>query len=257
MNIPRDNAQNWFRHQAAELGVLGSLGWIWWVVVLALALGRAGQRPESRPQLLLLKYTVAGFALTSLVGIPGQNLFVAMTIWTFAFWLLAATSPPEGAMPLRARARPRLDAILALCLALVFAGATAYAGSTDLRPPSRARGLNRAFHYGFSDPVDGASGETRANAHGVALPLAATSRLKLTVWVEHPDADRDPVLVEVWPDCRRVVRGRFSRNTPLTRVEPVTAGKRFLLETLVDRTFPSPDAPGRRGGLSVRWEFVE
>ena len=38
---------------------------------------------------------------------------------------------------------------------------------------------------------------------------------------------------------------------------PVTAGKRFVLETLVDRTFPSPDSPGHEGGLNVRWEFVE
>jgi hypothetical protein len=125
----------------------------------------------------------------------------------------------------------------------------------DLRPPFRSRRVNQAFYYGFNDPVDGVSGETRANAHGVALPMAASSKVKLTVWVEHPDADRHPVLVEVWLDHRRVIRGRFARRTPLTRVEAVTPGHRFVLEALVDRTFPAPDSPGQQAGVNVRWEF--
>jgi hypothetical protein len=65
------------------------------------------------------------------------------------------------------------------------------------------------------------------------------------------------VLVEVRLDDRRVVRGRFARRTPLTRVEPVTPGKRFVLETFVDRTFPEAGRPGRERGLNVRWEFVD
>ena len=38
IRIPSDNAQNWFRHQFAELGALGSIGWIGWCVLMAAAI---------------------------------------------------------------------------------------------------------------------------------------------------------------------------------------------------------------------------
>ena len=44
-DIVPDNAQNWFRHHLAELGVLGSLPWLAWCVVFALRLfARRGRR---------------------------------------------------------------------------------------------------------------------------------------------------------------------------------------------------------------------
>jgi hypothetical protein len=42
-----DNAQNWFRHQFAEFGVLGSVGWVLWVE-LFLRLLPAGRPVDGR-----------------------------------------------------------------------------------------------------------------------------------------------------------------------------------------------------------------
>ena len=36
-----DNAQNWFRHQLAEFGILGGLGWITWVAMFVVFVLRA------------------------------------------------------------------------------------------------------------------------------------------------------------------------------------------------------------------------
>jgi hypothetical protein len=254
--LPRDNAQNWFRHQLAELGVLGSIGWMWWTAVLVFALTRKGRFDAHDSRLLLLKYTLAGFGITSLVGMPGQNVYVAIIVLTFAFWLLVTREVFAAPAVLPAAERSRRAATAGLVVALVFAAATAYAGAHDLRPPIRAWRVNGQYQYGFTDPVDGPSGQSQSTAHGMALPLAAGAKVKLTVWVEHPDTGQQPVLVELRVDQRRVFRGRFSTHVPIVRVEPVAAGRRFVLEALVDRTFTPPDMPGREVGVTVRWEYL-
>jgi hypothetical protein len=85
---------------------------------------------------------------------------------------------------------------------------------------------------------------------------APTSLLKLTAWVEHPDADERPVRVEVWVDRERIMQGRFPRNVPLTRLVQVPGNnRRFVLETRVDRVFSSPATAQPEVGLTVAWEF--
>jgi hypothetical protein len=46
-----DNAQNWFRHQVAEFGVIGGLGWVLWVAMFLrlLVVGRAVEGGACRP----------------------------------------------------------------------------------------------------------------------------------------------------------------------------------------------------------------
>src|SRR6185503_11575151 len=82
-----DNAQNWFRHQLVEFGLLGSLGWIAWVGVLlwALAFGRTASRALTAG---VLRGVLVGFGLISLEGMPGQDVTVVITFWVLAFWYL-------------------------------------------------------------------------------------------------------------------------------------------------------------------------
>jgi hypothetical protein len=82
--------------------------------------------------------------------------------------------------------------------------------------------------------------------------------LKLSVWVEHPDANDRPVRVQVWRDHQRIVSGRFGRGVPLTRYVRVGEdNKPFVLETRVDRTFATSDRTRPEIGLSLAWEFVD
>ena len=91
--VPSDNAQNWFRHQLAELGLLGSIGWICWSAILIGELFFKRASSPWRISALAAKYTLVGFGVASLLGMPSQNLFVSLTIWTLSFWLLLTGEP--------------------------------------------------------------------------------------------------------------------------------------------------------------------
>ncbi len=254
--IPPDNAQNWPRHLVAELGVLGSIGWAWWVVLAAVALVAGRAAPAGRAQLSAVKFTLAGFAAASMLGLPGQNLLVTLTFWTFACWLLLLVVPVEHWV---ARADPggrRWGMILALVLA--FSALTLRAGWGDLRPPFRAKRLDHPFRYGFYDSFDAPSGRTRTSEHAVWVPQAPRRWLKLRVWVEHPDADAQPVMVQVWRDHERIIARRFPRTVPLTRyIDVGGSNQRFVIETTVDRTYLPADRSHGPVGLSLEWEYVD
>jgi hypothetical protein len=78
--IPPDNAQNWFRHQLAEIGVTGSMGWMVWrgsfLALLITARECANQLSGT-----VLRLSLIGFGLISLVGAPGQDIVVILTFW--------------------------------------------------------------------------------------------------------------------------------------------------------------------------------
>ncbi len=256
--LPADNAQSWYRHQLAELGVLGSIGWVGWVFIVGAALMRGRVNEEHRTRAIALRYAIAGFAAASLLGMPGQSLFVALTLSTFVFWLLLMIDEGSGVQHSPLAIRRRLPQMLPLALAIVFAALTWNASWRELRPPFRAKRFDYAYRYGLYGPFEAQSGQTRTSAHAVAVRRAPSRWLKLTVWVEHPDADERPVRVQVWRDHERIMRGRFPRNVPLTRYVTVPGdNKSFVLESRVDRTF----LPSGRGhgdvGLSMAWEFVD
>ena len=94
--IPTDNAQNWFRHNIAELGIIGSLPLLWWCVVLGYAMfsrppgGRLRQGSGAQGDRLsfgLLRAVIIGFGMASIFGMPSQAMAVVITFWTFVFWL--------------------------------------------------------------------------------------------------------------------------------------------------------------------------
>ena len=247
--IVPDNAQNWFRHELVELGILGSVGWAIWTGLVLFAMLRRPAGDAERWKVIPLKFTIAGFVLASMLGVPGENLSVAFTVWTLLFWLVRSTWPASDAIP-----SSKLLAA-AVCLAAVFAGATLYAGFTGLRQPFRAQRFQYPYRYGVRASL-GPRGETRTAEHAVVVQMAEGHRMRLEMWVEHPDADANPVPVKVWVDGRQIVAGRFGRLTPLVRVEPATPGKFVVFEARVDRTFPTGDPSNPQGGLTVRWDYL-
>jgi O-antigen ligase len=251
-----DNAQNWYRHQLAELGVVGSVGWAFWVVLFAGALARGRPAPADRARYVTAGYAVTGLGLASLLGMPGQSLQIALTFWTLAFWVLmladSRTANTEGADRAAGWQMPT-----AIALAAILAVMTAAAGFGSFRPPFRAARFNLGYRYGLHGPIQGAAGTTRTTAHAVEAVQAPTKWLKLTVSIEHPDADERPVDVRVWRDHERILGGRFPRGVPMTRYVAVPGeNHRFVFESTVDRTYRSPAARGPEVGLTVSWEFV-
>ncbi|MBI2219691.1 MAG: O-antigen ligase family protein [Acidobacteria bacterium] len=249
IQIAPDNAQNWFRHQLAELGLLGSVGWIVWVAVFAFGLWPRRSRLAGPGA--VLNGPLVGFAAASMLGMPGQDPAVVITFWLLVFWYAADT----GTQPATASMRhPAWIAVLAISIAYVAALATA----SDLRPPFRAARFDFNYTYGFDFQKDVAWTGRRA----VTVPPATDRWLKLTVWVEHPDANRDLVRADVRVNGKRVVGRRLSRDIPVTSYVRVPEGaKRIVIEARTDRAFrpervdSSTQDSGERG-LAMKWEFV-
>ncbi|OFW26012.1 MAG: hypothetical protein A3H97_11300 [Acidobacteria bacterium RIFCSPLOWO2_02_FULL_65_29] len=254
--LPPDNAQNWFRHQLVEFGVVGSLGWLAWVVGFAWFV--LSPRPDAPPAARLARGVLIGFVLISLVGMPAQVLAVSITFWTMAFWFVLLVEKPkpaaEAALPLRAWA-------LVAAVVIAYTAGTVDLANSRLRVPVRAQHAGWPFSYGFYYPEpDGSGGEVRWARRRAAIVLDAKGPLiEIAVSVNHRDIASHPVDVKVWSD------GRLEMNTRLTDATWQTLRvrvreRRVLLETRVSRVVRPIDFgvdDGRELGLLVKWRFFD
>ncbi len=243
LQVPPDTAQNWFRQQLAELGLVGALPSLVWAALCLVALWP--RRGSAGPG-IVLRGAIVAFGLASMVGGAGQEPTVVLTFWLLVFWY----ATDDGARP-STSPMGRVATVAMIVLVAGFAALTAT--ERDLRPAFRAARFGFPYTYGFT--FDGPSSAHSA-AHGVTVQTAQGPWMKLSYWVEHPDADSRLVKVEIWRDRDRVVSRRMSAQVPATvYVSTPGAGKRFVLETRVDRTWTDADA--RERGLAMKWEFVE
>ncbi len=256
-----DNAQNWFRHELAELGVIGSLGWMLWVAWLLWGL-TVGRAKRGRPLTTgVLRGVLSGFGLISLLGTPGQDVAVVFTFWALAFWFLALLEPEDWHALRRRVAGPAWWLVVWLAV-LGYCAATAYAGWTDLRPPVRAAAADLDFTYGFYPPREGETFRWASKQAVVVLPTPSDRRwLQVTIWVERLNFVREPVDARVWADRHLLVRAQLSSLDQVTRYFKVPDGHpRVMLETWVSRTLRPRSlglADDRELGLLVDWHFLD
>jgi hypothetical protein len=259
--LPPDNAQNWFRHQLAEFGIIGSLGWMIWVAWF-LALLAFGRPTTGRPLTSgVVRGVLVGFGLISLVGVPGQDVAVVFTFWALAFWSLALLEPGyREALGWRV-VRPAWWIVVWLAV-LGYSGATAYVGWTDLRPPVRNAAANLDYSYGFYPPQQSETFRWAAKQAVAVLPTPSDRKwLQVKVWVERLNIARKPVDVRVWTDRHLIVRAQLSSVDPVTRYFKVPEGhSRVMLETWVSRALRPRDFgvnDNRELGLIVDWHFLD
>jgi hypothetical protein len=250
--IPPDNAQNWYRHQLAELGLLGSVGWIAWTAILGGILLRTFR--SGRPQGVAFASAAAGFGIASLLGMPGQNISMALMFWVCCFGFATGVPTDVGRIASITSRSWRVALVLLLGSHVAL---TSLAATDDLRVPHRAARFGFDYAYGFYPDHNG---HKWTGARAVAVPYAPTNWVKLSAWVLHPDADRHPVEVDVWVDGKRITHRKLPRNIPILHyVRLPSANRRFVLEVRVARTF-SPEGcadPKCERGLEMQWEFVK
>jgi hypothetical protein len=262
--LPPDNAQNWYRHQLAEMGLLGSLGWIMWVVGFAGFVLR--RHPSSPPSAWTVRGMLLAFAMISLVGMPGQDLSVSITFWTLAFWYVSLVGVPQarspgGVAPPAARGAWRSWAVIG-AIVVAHAVGTARLAATSLRVPVRAQTAGWPYAYGFYWPEpDGSGGEYRwARRRAVAVINASGRWIALTVWVNHLDIATRPVDTKAWVDGHLVVDTRLETTAPVTKYWRIPDGEKWVrVETRVGRVIKPSDfgAPDDRElGLLVQWRFM-
>jgi O-antigen ligase/polysaccharide polymerase Wzy-like membrane protein len=250
--LPPDNAQNWLRHQVVEFGLLGSLVWIIWFVAFGLFVVRT--RLGEGPSLWVTRGILLGFALISMLGMPGQDVMVVITFWTIAFWHVSLAGRPAAA----ALSRWTWTAVM-VAVVVVAAGTTEVA-LTRLRVPVRALAEKWPYAYGFSSPESGddKAGYRRTRSHAVAVLEAPYQWMAVSVRLDHKGDE--PVDVRVWTNGAALLKGRLDGTVPLTAfVQLPNAPARVLLEA-ASRKAGSRRPFAVRGSESlilVKWEFLE
>jgi hypothetical protein len=252
--LPADNAQNWFKHQLVEFGVLGGLGWIAWVLTFGsfVVRGRRGEPTAAR----IARGMIVAFAAISLLGMPGQDISAAVTFWTAAFWYVAVVDGAAPPRPISARVWA------AIVIAVVAYGAiVASQARTTFRVPVRAQRVGWPYSYGFYQAERDAAGEEFrwTGARAVAVIDAPTSHLLLTV-TPNPLAARTPLGVHVDVDRRAVIDDEVRSAQPIVKYLKLPAGEpRVMIEACASRTFRPADAglaDTRELGLMLQWRFL-
>jgi hypothetical protein len=262
--LPPDNAQNWYRHQFVENGVVGSIGWILWVVTFGWFVVTTRAPAATRFSATIVKGIVIGLAVVSLVGIPTQTIAVGIALCTFAFWyVVLAGGANQTGSPVAA---PRLGipAWAGIWIVAVAAAAgTLHTARTDLRVPARMARFGWTYFYGFSDAEPTLDVARRssvwASRHAVAVLTPPTPWVKLTVSVDRLNLAKGPVAVKVSCDNAVVVETQVSDVRPITRYVALRNGnKGMMVETWVNRSVRPADfglQDRRELGLFVEWDF--
>jgi O-antigen ligase len=263
--LPPDNAQNWYRQQIAELGIVGSVGWIWWVVLFGALVFR---RTNADAMTRIARGMVVAFAAISLVGMPGQEVPAAITFWLAAFWLLYVSGVPNDRAPLSRR-----DWIAIAAPVAVFAAGTAWMAATTLRVPARAQRFGWPYSYGFFNPETGTFGPGPGwtGRHAVAVFHAPHEWLEITVSADYRDLRGSrfsggtsgrvltrPSEVRLWCNGRPLLDTRLTTSAPVVTYVRVPADHRWtMLESSVSRGVPLRDLGiDADGEIGVRIEWV-
>jgi hypothetical protein len=243
MELVPDNAQNWFRQQVAELGIIGSLACFAWALLLLRALVARTRDARASATAWVLRGSLIAFGLVSLVGVPGQATPIVVTFWTFAFWYLSVVEWPNRFDP----ARPQILAgpvwAIALVVVAVHAATTFASASGDLLPQNRAKRFGWYYRYGLHDlerSRDGGRGRIWTMKDSLAVIPVEGRVLKFVCWIDHPDTD--PVEIKVWADGKLVLSTSLRKGENAAIDIPASPGEqRMIIETSVSRTFRPSD----------------
>jgi hypothetical protein len=253
MTLPFDNAQNWWRHQASELGALGALPVLAWSALLAVGVLVASPR-ESRQDAWLPRALIAGIGVASLVGMPTQNPIVLLWFFALVAWWGTASAGALAEGRINPSAARTLVVGLTL-LAIAHAGGTAVLARGWLSVPERAKRAHRDYIVGAYElePLAGAT-YFRWTTGEARFLLASKSRwLLMRLWVQHPDAASTPVQVRVSTRCGVVLEESLASSAPLKVGLELPEGAPFFEATITtSRTWqPSSKAPGDTRELGV------
>jgi len=269
--LPFDNAQNWWRHQAAELGLVASLPILLWSMWIAWIAFTRRARPTNRIETQTLRGLLIGIGAASLVGMPTQNPIVLLMFLYCAarFELLTRSQergpegPPLPGFPTRheRRAIPSVAWIAAFLVAIGYSGAHLALGRGPLKPLARAARTNRDYIVGTYPAEQLPQGQFRWTRKRATFALAApTTHLVLRYHVEHPDVAVHPVRLRITTPCQTIVDGPFMDGSVDGQALELPEGQtRVVFDTEVSRTwrpadFGKPDQ--RELGAAVEADFV-
>jgi hypothetical protein len=260
---PPDNAQNWYRQQLAELGVLGSVAWIAWLAAFTWMLARRPDAEGSRVIAGGVKGAILGLAAASLLGIPTQDAAASITFVVFACWCMRLKGLPQIVTSERTSRISRREWAAIIVVLACFLGGTVYAAKTELRPPLRALRIGFPYRYGFvADRTDPTVRWTGAKA--VEVFSSDKRWLKLVIADVAPDAEQNPVQVTVSINRELILRVNRRGSFPITRWirMPTLYGTPLMIQFDVNRTWRPSDfgdsTDRQERGVAIReWSFLD
>ena len=271
-DVAFDNAQNWYRHQLAELGLVGSVPWILWVIFFAGFLLRTRGEGAQRFLAAVAKGALVALGIASLLGVPAQSPAVTLTFWTFAFWYIQLVDGPRPHAVTTGPAASRwLAWTVVLVMVAVHAAGSYQAARGDLRVPYRSTSWQWPYAYGIENAGDvGIADDHRRTGKRAVFNLAyprgrgrGRLRVKLSAWLEHPDASSRPVKAKIWTYGRELVldASRWD-GSRITRYVDTAFDEHLavVVETWVERTWRSPESERTEidnRGMTLAWEWVD
>jgi hypothetical protein len=238
LEVIGDNAQNWWRHQIAELGWLGALPAIAVSIGILSMLAVRTPLAAHRAAVIILRGVIVGIGLASLVGMGTQHPALFLTFATLVFWLGALL---EGAPRM---ILPSTAWWAAVALALLVAGGQLYNATHDLRVPHRALAHNFTYGYGFSEPQSHPTlGMVRQTArHAVGVIPAEHAFFQVTLIAAHATPEQ-PVQIRMWRAGQLITDQRASGTEPIVRFVGIPSGDdQLMIELDVSRA--SEDGTG-------------
>ena len=255
-----DNAQNWWRHQAAELGLLGGAFILLWSGVIGWRVISGRSRPGHALDTWTTRSLIVGLGACSLFGMPTQNpvvllLFFLLVAWTDTQFVPAAVGDGSPRWM-------RAGWIAAVTMAVAYAGAHVVLAAGPLSVPQRAQQFHREYVVGAyaPEPLPGANLFRWTDDESRFLLPARTSWLVVRLWAHHPDIRERPVTVTLTPPCGEPFSVRLMSSAAVSVGIRLPSGlETFDAVVRVSRTW-SPAEQGaedpRQIGAGVTTDFV-
>jgi hypothetical protein len=274
-NLPFDNAQNWWRHQVAELGVIASLPILIWSCLVGWLVFTRRSRPAERIETETLRGLLFGIGAASLLGMPTQNPVVLLIFFYIVARFEMLTGPavaggPDGP-PLQrmddghgggpSGPRAQIAWIAGVVIAVAYAGGHLVLARGPLKPIERAERTNREYVTGTYPAEQLPEGQFRWTKRHATFALAAPSRyLVIRFHIQHPDADTRPVKLRIATPCQTLVDElRSDSDVDARAVELPEGQQRVVFETDVSRTWNPSDtgqSDTRDLGAAIEADFV-
>ncbi|HLG57717.1 MAG TPA: O-antigen ligase family protein [Vicinamibacterales bacterium] len=260
-SLPLDNAQNWWRHQIAELGVFGGVLVIGFSVLVGwrVLTGRGLQQDVAISS--TIRGLLLGLGACSLFGVPTQNPVVLLWLFSLVAWFLAFV--PDT----RSRDEERGPWIragwgIAFGLAIAYAAGHLLLATGSLGVAQRAERAHREYVAGAypPEPLPNAN-EFRWTAQDARFVWPARTRwLVIRFWAHHPDIAANPVRVTLTSPCGVLFDGALTTTDPVSLGVTLPEGQPALLASLhVSRTWKPSDQGGdddRDLGVGIVADFV-
>ncbi len=234
--LASDNAQNWWRQQVAELGVLGAAPGIVLSLMIVGLIWRGVAPPDRRDAAIVVRTVLVVIGIVSLLAVPTQHPALWLTFVTLVYWMGALVDLPSTAP--RPAWRDRAVWAGVLIVPIVVAAGQLRSARDELRVPMRAVRVGFPYAYGFTAPDNDSVPWT--GRHAVAVLRAEHAYFALTATPPKLDT---PVRLRLWRGHELIADHELSGGEPVTRIIGLPAGQKFLMVES-DVSALSPDGRG-------------